>query len=275
MMNVGLGLGASVAWGSADFAAAIASRSSHPQRIALLSQAVALPPLVIAVLVTGAHWSQPLFGLAAVAGLFDAIGVIAFYSALSVGSVSVVSPIAALGAVVPLCSDAATGHRLGTVPALAAVVAVAGAALAARESGVSSTQGIGRAVVAALAFGGFFALLPAAAGHGDGLGAATVARAATLVVVLIAFGLRSRRIQAARASLNLVLTAGLLDGLASLAYITGAGAADAGVVAAAASTYPAVTVVLAARVLGDRPRATQLAGIVAAVAGTATLAAAA
>ena len=96
MIDIGLGLGASLAWGSSDFAAAVASRRGHPSRIALLSQVVALPPLLAAAVLTGARFPAPLVWLALAAGLLDAIGITALYSALAVGSISVVARVIAL-----------------------------------------------------------------------------------------------------------------------------------------------------------------------------------
>lgn len=273
MIDIGLGLGASLAWGSSDFAAAVASRRGHPSRIALLSQVVALPPLLAAAVLTGARFPAPLVSLSAAAGLLDAIGITAFYSALAVGSISVVAPMAALGALVPLVTDAVSGQRPGSLSLAAAVVAVAGAALAARERGGFSTRGLARAALASLAFGGFFFLLAAAARSGGDLPAAAVAKASTLGAILLAVGLSRRRTGLARSPFVPVLAAGLLDGLGSLAYATGAGAFHAGLVAAAASTCPATTIVLATLVLRERPGRAQLAGIVTALAAAVVLAA--
>jgi drug/metabolite transporter (DMT)-like permease len=273
MIDIGLGLGASLAWGSSDFAAAVASRRGDPSRIALLSQVVALPPLLAVAVLTGAHFPAPLVVLAAAAGLLDAVGITALYSALAVGSISVIAPMAALGGLIPMVIDAVSGQRPGPLSLAAAIAAVTGAALAARERGGFSTRGLARAAVASVAFGGFFFLLAAAARGGGDLPAATVAKASTLGATLLAVGLSRRRTVPARTPVVPVLAAGLLDGLGALAYASGAGAFHAGLVAAAASTCPATTVVLATLVLRERPRRAQLAGIATALAAAVVLAA--
>ena len=110
MLSV-LALASSVAWGTADFFAGVASRRRPAVAVVGWTQGLAL--LVISVLVA-LRWDTvtwdgwPLWALAA--GLSGMTGLICFYSALSAGTMGVVAPIAALGVVVPVALGVATGE---------------------------------------------------------------------------------------------------------------------------------------------------------------------
>ena len=112
MTAILLALGASLAWGFADFGAGVGSRRLPVFVVALVMQSAGLVVAGIAVAVTGApapSWGQAAW--AALAGLAGVGGLTAFYRALAVGSMGIVGPISTTAAIVPLAYGLARGER--------------------------------------------------------------------------------------------------------------------------------------------------------------------
>ena len=108
MGAVVLGLVSGLSWGVADFLGGLASRRAAPFAVVALSQAAGLVVALVVVAVLRPDLPPPDKALlGALAGLSGVIGLMAFYRALSVGSMSVIAPISALGAVVPVVVDLA------------------------------------------------------------------------------------------------------------------------------------------------------------------------
>src|SRR5258705_2408620 len=101
-----------MSWGTADFMGGLQSRKHHVLVVVLLSQAAGL---VLAFAVLPVLQEHPMGGgdlaLAAAAGAAGAIGLIGFYGAMSIGTISVVTPIAAMGVVVPVAVGLARGEQ--------------------------------------------------------------------------------------------------------------------------------------------------------------------
>src|SRR5262245_42110777 len=116
-------------WGVADFAGGALTRRLPVFGVTIVSQAAGFVPLLIAVAVRGGLDSRS-FLLGLVAGVGGGTGLAAFYRALSLGTMSVVSPIAACSAVVPFGISLATGERPHAFALVGAVAALGGAVLA-------------------------------------------------------------------------------------------------------------------------------------------------
>ena len=160
MLAIALGLASGLSWGVGDFFGGLASRRAPAIAVVAYSQAAGLVVALLALAVarpeapSAAGWA---LGLAA--GVSGVVGLAAFYRALAVGTMSLVAPISALGALLPLAIDLAAGRSPGPVALVGMVVALLGAALASIAPGPASRRGLGLAVVAAVGFGGFFVLL--------------------------------------------------------------------------------------------------------------------
>jgi len=154
-----LALGASLAWGFADFGAGIGSRRLPVFVVALVMQSAGLVVAGIAVAITGApapSWGQVAW--AAFAGLAGVGGLTAFYRALAVGSMGIVGPISTTAAIVPLAYGLARGERPSALQAAGVVLAVLGVAGASLEQVPETAArrigaGVGLALLAAAAFG--------------------------------------------------------------------------------------------------------------------------
>src|SRR3954471_3264735 len=134
MLGVGLALAASLAWGVGDFIAGSKTRVAPVLAVLVCSQVVGF----VWIACIGAAARPPLpdtreavFAvLSAVAGT---AGLACFFRAMSVGKMSLVAPIAAMSAVVPVVVGVATGDRPSRLQLIGMAVALVGAVLASRE----------------------------------------------------------------------------------------------------------------------------------------------
>lgn len=169
MLAVALALLSSAFWGSADFGGGVLSRRIPVAAVVLLSQAAGGIGLLLLSLVISPAFPH-YFWLALAAGVFGVLGLLLFYHGLAIGKMSLVAPVAACGAVLPVVFALGTGEvpRLLTLAGLAS--ALAGVVLASTTSAVSGTDGRGHqrqaalsAIGAAVCFGLFLLLLGRAA----------------------------------------------------------------------------------------------------------------
>ncbi len=274
MLAVALGLLSGVTWGVADFLGGVASRRAAVLAVVGLSQGVGLV-LALAGLAILRPDVPPAgsIALGVLAGLSGVAGLVAFYRAMSVGTISLIAPVSALGAVVPLTVDLVSGNTPSALALMGMLLALAGAALAARAPGPASTQGIGLALIAALGFGGFFSLLAASASE-SALWSLTAARGGSAPIALalaVAVG-GAGGFAMSRPTLGLVLGAGVLDSTANLLFAVGSQRGLVSVVAVLGSLYPVTTVALAGLVLHERLGRLQGVGAGIALAGVALIA---
>ena len=91
-----LGLASGLSWGVADFLGGLASRRAAAFAVVALSQAAGLVVALIVAAVLRPDLPPPDKAfIGAAAGVAGVVGLMAFYRALSVGSMSVIAPISA------------------------------------------------------------------------------------------------------------------------------------------------------------------------------------
>ena len=272
-MPLVLALASSLMWGLADFVGGIASKRAPSTVIAGLSQFVGLVVMCGIGLVVGFDWNPAALGWAVLAGLSGYAGISMFYQALETGRMGIVSPIAALGALVPLSAGLLTGDSPSSLQMLGVISAIVGIVLASGPelSGGADPKPVLFAVGAAFGFG--FALWAIAQGSTYSvITTMTVMRCVS--VVTAAFGLTVTRTRVQFSSINwpLVLVAGAFDVLANLTF----GLATTGdllsLVSVLGSLYPVVTVLMAWAILKERLQVVQYVGVAAALAGVAAIA---
>lgn len=274
MLAIALGLASGLSWGAADFLGGLASRRASALSVVAVSQSAGLlMALALLAIARPAAPSAAAYALGIGAGLVGALGLAAFYRALAVGTMSLVAPVSALGALVPLAVDLAAGRSPGPLALAGMVVALGGAALAGTVPGPASRRGLGLAVVAALGFGGFFVLIAEAAERADALWALTAARSGSVPLAVAAALAVGAGVAVGRRLLPLVVAAGILDAGANLMFAAGSQRGLVSVVAVLASLYPVVTVALAAVALRERLGRLQAAGAGIALAGVVAIAA--
>src|SRR5256885_10783760 len=223
MAAIALALGSSLVWGCADFMGGLFSRRLPLAAVTVVSQAAGFAVLVCWLAATGFSVDSRAFGLGCLAGVGGAVGLAAFYRALSVGRMSIVSPVAACGALVPFGIALATGESPSTLVIGGAVVALAGAVFASAEEHRADDPGRRRgallAVAAAVALGLFVSFLGLAGRDGETLSALVGARVGSLAILAAgATALRSS-LRIDRASLPAVAVLGILDTAANCLFV--------------------------------------------------------
>ncbi len=277
-MSALLALLSSVLWGVADFLGGTVSRRISTYAVIGISQAFALSGALIAAAITGSYGdSLGYLPWAIGAGAVGFVGVAAFYRALATGTMGVVAPIAATGVVVPVGIGLAHGESPSALQLAGAVVTIIGVVLASgpdlRERSESgSAQPIALAFIAAAGFG--FALYFIAEGSDHSVVMTLVMMRVVDVGVVGVIALVVGTLGGARRrDLPVLALVGGSDIAANALYGVAATSALVSLTAVLASLYPAVTVVLARRVHGERMRRVQDVGVVVTLLGVAALAA--
>ncbi len=216
------------------------------------------------------------FLLGCLAGIGGGAGLAAFYRALALGTMSVVSPLVACGAVVPFAIAIATGERPSALALCGAVAALAGAVLASVEERRAESPDRARAVVlalaAAVALGLFVYFLGLGSREGDPLSTLLGARVGSLSFLAVAALALRAPLHIARTSVAAVAAVGLADVTANGLFAFASRHGLLSLVAVLGSLYPIVTVLLAHIVLGERLTRSQQIGIAVALTGVAAIA---
>lgn len=266
-------------WGTADFTGGVLSRRLPSPAVVAWSQAAGLLVVSAVALLVGA-WRGPTDWLvwAVVAGLSGSASLVAFYAALASGTMGVVSPIASLGAVVPVGVGVLSGERPSGVQVVGIVVALAGAALAsgpdlsASRSAPSRARPVLLAVVAAVGFGVTLTAIGRGSEHSTlmtlaGMRATSVTAFVVAAVVLgTVGGVRGRDVP-------VLAGLGVMDAGANFAFGAASTLGLLSITAVLGSLYPVATVLLARFVLHERLSRVQQVGVVAALGGVVLLSA--
>ena len=274
MTAVLLALGASLAWGVADFVGPWQARVLGTLRVLLWAQlgGLAAIGLVVAVRAHPPHdWSVLLAVPAALSGM---LGLYAYYRGMAIGAMSVVAPIAGVSAIVPVVFGIATGDRPSGAQLAGVGCALVGVALASQEHQEGERRvaaGVGLALLAAIGFGFYFPPMHIA-GEADPWWASLIFRATTTVLVIAAVAARRSAVRLGGPVLWVVLAVGVGDTLGSLLFAASAGSGLVSITSVLASMYPVVTVALAAIVLHEHVAGAQRVGIVMTFAGIALIA---
>ena len=315
-MNLGipLGLSSGLCWGAADFFGGIQSRRLPALTVAFWSQLAGALGLAVALAVQGAGPAGSGFGSSlgpgAALGLWPAVAwavewgvawglaagvgsgcaLVLFYRALAEGTMSVVAPISACGAVVPVAAAVLTGNQPGALAALGILAAITGVVLVSRPrphppstgTPVRSGRVVAMALGSALGFGLFYVFVDAgtaAAGtsgsQSSPLWVIAGARMSSLAILsTIALFSRRSALRWPGRRIGAVALVGIGDTGANLLFAYAATTGNLAVVGVLGSLYPVATVILARWLLGERLSGGQNAGVVLALTGVGLLAAA-
>jgi drug/metabolite transporter (DMT)-like permease len=264
-----LALTASLSWGLGDFLAGLRTRRLPVVTVLVVSQAAGLITIALVVALRGAgppDGRYLFFG--SLAGVAGAVGLAALYRGLAVGPMSIVAPISGTAAVVPVVAGLVTGERPSAAQAAGIGLAVAGVVLASRTRAVGGghagrAEGVGLALVAALAFG--------EASEGDPYWGTLAMRGTSFALLVLtalvlrpSFSLRER-------DLPVLLLIGVLDTAGNALFAVATTKSLLALAAVLAQLYPVVTVLLARLVLGERISRGQGIGVVSAFGGVALI----
>jgi len=271
-MGIALGLAAALSWGLADYSAAMASRRIGSMRVVLGFHVVATVVVALAVLASGEAGrladADPLdFALLGAVGCGSYL---AFYRALAIGPISVVSPIVSgYAAVTVVLAIALLGDRPSIGQTLAILVAMLGVVLASSDLAQLRSQhrpplaGIGFALAAMALLGGF---VFGVAYHSEALGWLVpifLARACTTIFLLLVAA-RTGELDVPDRSpslLGTIAVLALLDTGGYVAFNLGVRYADTSIVATASAPYAVIPIVMGVAVLHERPAPVQWLGV--------------
>jgi drug/metabolite transporter (DMT)-like permease len=272
-----LALASSVMWGAADFGGGWLTRRLPLAAVTVVSQAAGLALLLVLVAVVG-HVNAHSLGIGAVGGVAGGAGLACFYAALARGTMSIVSPVTACSALVPVALSLAAGERPSALALAGSAMALTGAVLASVEEREAAERGrrdaILLAVGAAVAIGVFIYFLGRAADDGSALSALFGARLGSLGLLItwaLAVGARPGTFRLGRAAVAAIVLVGLADVSANALFALASQRGLLAIVSVLGSLFPIVTVVLAHIVLGERITLVQRAGVVVALAGVAVV----
>ena len=287
-LGLGHGLIAALCWGSTDVMASFAGRRLGSLHVVMVAQ---LTSALVAVLLAASQGvglpSDPfaLF-LAALFGAIAAGAYVSFFTALRIGPLSVVSPVvAAYGGLTVVLSVLLRGETLTVLQGLGAALATLGVVMTGIvfDGGWRGTRIVGRGVVFSLLAMLLFSALTAGlatpihlAGWLPVLLASRLANAGTILTILVVVTVirprgseilveptgswSARAIAAAGA-------AGLLDIVGFVAFAIGLEIAPTWIVGLASSFGPAVAVIVAVALWGERLRPSQWIGLAGIAAG--------
>ena len=262
-------LGSSLMWGTADFLGGYTSRRLPALAVYGLSQAVGFVALVVAATVTGSWAADPGYWPWAIASsLLGMMGMLAFYAALAIGPMGIVSPLVALSVLVPVSYGLLVGEVPTGLQILGILAAVIGILLASGPelTGAESAKPLILAGVAALGFGGMYLTMAEGSAYSP-LMTMTGMRVTTVILFIgILAWVRSLGGATSRDALPLVVI-GVFDAGANVAYGIATTMGLLTTTAVLGSLYPVVTAVLAAVFLRERLRAVQYVGVAVAMAG--------
>jgi len=277
-VGIALGLGAALFWGLADYSAALASRRAGTLPVVLGFHLLAMALLTVAVVSTGAlsdvSWGHvPAFvGI----GALGAASYLTFYRALSIGPISIVSPVVSgYAAVTVLLAVIILGERLSTATLVAVVIAMFGVLLASTDLGqIRGTErvaalGIALAVATMILIGAY---LFGVAYYTDELGwlAPIFLGRGFSTVFLLGVALRGGKWHFPDRSPGLLATIALIAVLDTGGYVFfnfGIRHTDTSVVATASAPYAVVPIVMGVLLLGERPARSQWAGVALVISG--------
>ncbi len=294
-MPIGLltGLGAALAWGSMDIASALGSRRLGSLNVTAGVQLVSAVLLVLVAIATrtGPPTDPALLLAAGVLGIAGAGAYLAYFTGLRIGPISIVSGmVATYGGLTVVLAVLFRGESLTLVQAIGAAVSTIGVVLiaVAFDGGVRATRlagpGVIFGVVALMLFAVMWVGLAEAIDHSGWLEIILVSRIVNAVVSVGSVwvvgavahprldALVQRDVVSTRRSWWIVLVAGTLDMLGLVVYAIGLEVAETWLVGLASSFGPAVTILVAVAVLGERLRPIQWAGLVAIGAGMVAIA---
>lgn len=265
---------AAITYGVSDFAGGAASRRASALGVVAVTYPVSVLVALAAAPVVGGQFTASSLLWGAAAGVAGGVAIWWFYLALAHGPMSVVSPVTAvLVAGIPVLIGLVLGERPGLLAYVGIVVAVLAVGLVSRESdetvtGVGHPRFTPRIAWWTIGSGIAFALSFVALGQvqsGTGLWPLAASRVTAALVVWFVIAVRWRSVVWAERSLLPVLAGiGAIDVLANSALLYAYQHGMLSLVSVIAALYPAVTVLLAVIVLGERIGRLKLLGLVAA-----------
>lgn len=267
MINL-LALGAAGLYGVADFAGGVATRRLPVWQVTAWAQLLGVPLLVFGIVVT--RWTSidrtdVVFG--ALGGVLGLVGIVALYSALSDGTMSIVSPMTGvLTAALTVIWGLAAGETINGTQWVGIILAICAVVLIAvdRTDARMTRSVFAKSMIASVGFAGFFIAF-AQTSEDAGLIPLAVGRSISVPVALLIAASVHSAARPPRTSLGIVVLSGNADVAANIAIVIALQRGPLGISSVLVSLYPMFTVLAAMVLLRERPTAPQRVGITLAV----------
>ncbi|WP_066039021.1 EamA family transporter [Herbiconiux solani] len=297
-----LALGSSLFYGTSDFLGALAARRLAVLPATLITYLFGAAVIGVALLFGGWTVSEPALVAGSAAALFAIVGFVAFYAALAIGPMSLLSPaIAVIQALVPIVAAAVTGQALSPLGwGAVALAVVAGILISVQRTPGAlrvTLPGAVLALVSGVTLGASIVALDSSPASSGLFPAFLEMAGGILVLALLMLALRLLHLRptwlaadptppaapaaatlppgsdgasdrprgASRPASLTAAAAGLLLGTANALLLLALHGGNLAAVSVLSALYPIATVILAALVLRERVSPTQLAGIALAV----------
>jgi drug/metabolite transporter (DMT)-like permease len=275
-LGILLALSSALAYGAADFVGGVGSRRFSSWQVVLVGQAAGALVMLVAGLVLPGSPSVRDFAWALLAGVGSATGSIFLFRGFARGRMGLVAPISAVGAaVLPVLVGVALGDRPGWLVWTGMLAALPGIWLVSRgttSDGPARARGaLADGAVAGGGFGVLFIALGQISADAGLLPLAANQLIGAALTVVVATSVRQPW-RPRRGVLGWGSASGVLGASGTLAFVVATGTTGLGIAGVLASLYPAVTVLLAAAVLGERIGSGQRTGIGICTLAVATLA---
>jgi drug/metabolite transporter (DMT)-like permease len=265
MLGVLLALSSSLMWGFADYLGGLQTRTRQVLAVVLVSQISGF--VVVASVVAGRGVGWPGAGAmlpAAVAGVLGAACIVVFYLALSYGPVSIVAPVLASSACIPVVYGLIRGERPSALQLAGLTATLAGVILVSwTDSGdhARGRRGIAFGVLAAVLLGTLLVIFSRASAK-DPYWAPLVLRTFSMGTIVTVVLVRRVSVRVDRRAVALIALIGALDVLANIFYSVSTTLQLLSITAVLSSLFPVVTVALARIHLGERVTRVQESGAV-------------
>ena len=259
--TIAFGLLASLCWGSGDFNGGLASRRANASSVVIAAYTVGFVLLLALAFIWRERFPPAIDVLwGGLAGLAGAMGLVSFYSALSIGRMGIAAPVSAvLTASLPVLFSVFTQGFPGPLQLCGFVLALLAIALISRpESAKGRPEGLGLALLAGCGFGCFFILI-SRVNAGATFWPLAIARFTSVLFLLAFAAIRRQPMLPGKGVAPLILLAGVLDALGNTFFVLATHSGRLDVAAVLSSLYPAATVLLAALIL--RERVTRIQGL--------------
>jgi drug/metabolite transporter (DMT)-like permease len=299
-MPLGLltGLAAALSWGTLDLLSALASRRVGSLVVTTGMQLVGASLVWVIALAVGTVFPTDPFVLVggALVGLAGAGAYLSYFTGLRLGPIAVVSGIiGAYGGLTVVLAVVVRGESLSLTQAIGAVIATCGVVLVGISfdgGGLRGAKLAGPGVAFAFVAFILFALMTIGSDividHTDWLSALLVSRSANVILSVVVLIVASTALRgrsgpllegesgtASRMDRRVfvaIVLAGILDVLGLLAFAYGLQYAETWLVGLASSFGPAVTIVVAVLVLGERLKSIQWLGLAGVLTGVVLIA---
>ena len=269
-MTIIFALSAALFYGVADYSGSRASRFANSASITFFGQAAAFVGIgvFLAVVQTPVmpleSWLWTTGG-----GFGGALALVAFYKAMSLGSMTVIAPITAvIGLSVPVFAGVLSGERPSGSAWIGILLAIVAVALVADVLGKhdlpTPSRVIWMAVVAGLGFGMIFVCMGNAS-HDHGVWPLFGQRLVSVPTVAAIALFQTRRIFVPKKVILLSITAGVLDTSANGLYLLATHSGMMSIVSVVVAMYPVATVFLAMTLDHERLHKSQGVGLALAV----------